>query len=224
MRYLLGIILMGLSVTTAMGQDPAVVSPSNYKVELENQWVRVLRLKQGPHEKTATYTIPASVIVYLTDSDQKFTGADGNSREVKHKAGDVSYTDAVEQTQENLSSKPLEEIITELKPDAPKGAGLPPVALDPVKIDAAHHTVPLENAHVRVLRTVLEPHLKGPMHEHPHYVVVYLTVLHTTMTLADGKTVDNPRKPGDVAWREPLQHITENIGDKQAVEIQIELK
>jgi hypothetical protein len=75
-----------------------------------------------------------------------------------------------------------------------------------------------------VLRTILEPHLKAPMHEHPHYVVVYLTELHTTMTLADGKVVDNPRRPGEVAWRDSLKHATENIGDKTAVEIQIELK
>jgi hypothetical protein len=66
--------------------------------------------------------------------------------------------------------------------------------------------------------------LKSPMHEHPHYVVVYLTELHTTMTLGDGKIVDNPRRPGEVAWRDALKHVTENIGDHTAVEIQIELK
>jgi quercetin dioxygenase-like cupin family protein len=224
MRRFLWLILIGLMAGTAAAQDPAAVSPNDYKVEIENQWVRVLRLKQDAHGKTAMYETPASVMVYLTDSDQKFTGADGRAQEARHKAGEVSYSDAVRHAQENLSSEPLEEIIVELKPGAPKGAGLPPASLDPVKVDAAHHAVPLENDHVRVLRTVLEPHLRGPMHAHPHYVVVYLTVLHTTMTLADGKTIDNPRQPGDVAWREPLQHVTENIGDKTAVEIQIELK
>jgi hypothetical protein len=53
---------------------------------------------------------------------------------------------------------------------------------------------------------------------------VYLTELHTTMTLADGKRVDNPRRPGDVAWRDAYTHTTENVGDRTAVEIQIELK
>ena len=42
--------------------------------------------------------------------------------------------------------------------------------------------------------------------------------------LSDGRKVDNPRKPGEVAWRDALKHETENIGDKTAVEIQIELK
>ena len=36
--------------------------------------------------------------------------------------------------------------------------------------------------------------------------------------------VDNPRRPGEVAWRDALKHQTENIGEKTAVEIQIELK
>jgi hypothetical protein len=93
-----------------------------------------------------------------------------------------------------------------------------------VKLDPQHHLVPLENDRVRVLRTILEPHLKSPLHEHPHYVVVYLTGLHTNMTMADGRVVDNPRRPGEIAWRDPLKHVTENLGDKTAVEIQVELK
>ena len=111
----------------------------------------------------------------------------------------------------------------ELKP-RPADYKAAPIALDPVKLDPPHHLVPLENDRVRVLRTILEPHLKSPMHEHPHYVVVYLTELHTTMTLGDGRTVDNPRRPGEIAWRDALRHVTENIGDRTAVEIQVELK
>ena len=82
----------------------------------------------------------------------------------------------------------------------------------------------LENDRVRAIKTVLEPHIKSPAHEHPSYVVVYLTELHTTMTMADGRVLDNPRKPGEIGFRDRLKHVTENIGDKTAVEIQVELK
>ena len=126
-------------------------------------------------------------------------------------------------TEENLSDQPLEYVLVELKPGAPKAKGWP-VELDPVKLEPAHEQVPFENARVRVLRTILEPHLKGPTHDHPSYVVVYLTELHTTMTLADGKQVDNPRHPGEIAFRDAYRHTTENIGDRTASEIQIELK
>jgi hypothetical protein len=114
-----------------------------------------------------------------------------------------------------------DHVLIELKAGAPKS---PAITLDPVKLDPGHHIVILENDRVRAIRTILEPHLKSPRHEHPHYVVVYLTDLHTTMTMADGREVDNPRKPGDIAWRDALSHVTENIGEKTAVEIQVEIK
>lgn len=201
-------------------QDVVQVNPPDYKIELENQWVRVLRVKQAPHAKMAMHDHPANVVVFLTDVHERMTGADGKIREVNAKAGEVAYNDAASHTEENISDQPLEAILVELKPGAPKSQ---PITLDPVKLDPEHHLVPFENDRVRVLRTILEPHLKSPMHEHPHYVVVYLTELHTTMLLGDGRSVDNPRRPGEVDWRDYLKHQTENIGEKQAVEIQIEL-
>jgi hypothetical protein len=178
------------------------------KVEIENAWVRVLRVKLLSHSKLPVEARPPSVTVFLTDAGRQ-------------KAGDVSYTDSARSAEENTSAQALEKIVVELKPNASKS---PPIWLDPVKLDPEHHLVPLENPRVRVLRTILDPHLKSPMHEHPHYVVVYLTELHTTMALANGKLVDNVRHPGEVAWRDYMKHQTENIGEKQAVEIQIELK
>lgn len=216
-------LMLGLAAGPATAQDPVKVNPKVIKLELENQWVRVLRVKEGPHEKMPLHDHPATVAVYLTDVHQKVTGADGKAQDVTHKAGDVAYREAVRHADENLSDQPLEVVLVELKPGAPK-VQTAPNAPDPVKVDPQHHLVPVENERVRVLRTVLEPHLKGPMHGHPSYVVVYLTELHTAMTLADGKTVDNPRKPGEVAWRDAYQHQTVNVGDQTAVEIQIELK
>jgi beta-alanine degradation protein BauB len=203
-------------------QDPVQVSP-DYKAEIENNWVRVLRVKRSPHGKTPMHQHPASVLVYLTDYHQKVTGADGKVHEITQKAGDVSYIEALRHSEENLSDQPLEAVVIELKP-RPVDFKPAPITLDPVKLDPEHHLVPLENDRVRVLRTILEPHLKSPMHEHPHYVVVYMTELHTTMKLGDGKVVDNPRRPGEIAWRDALKHQTENIGDRTAMEIQVELK
>ena len=208
---------------TAAAQDPVATSPKHSPVEVDNSWVRVLRVKQDPHEKMPIQAHPASVSVYLTDVHQRFTGEDGKALEVKHKAGDVAYAGAVRRAEENLSDKPLELILIELKPGAPKPIS-PPITLDPVKLDPKHHTVVLENDRVRAIRTILEPHLKSPMHEHPPYVVVYLTELHVTQKLGDGRLVDNPRKPGEVAWRDAQKHETENIGDHTAMEIQVELK
>ena len=220
MKSLCALLSFGVAAAVA-AQDPVLVAPADYRVEIDNQWVRVLRATEGPHARVPMHAHPARVVVYLTDVHQRVTGEDGKVQDVVRKAGDVVYADAVRHAEENASDRRLEVVVVELKPGAPKS---PPIALDPVKLDPKYHTVPFENDRVRVLRTVLEPHVRSPLHEHPHYVVVYLTELHTTMTLADGRTVDNPRRPGEVAWRDALKHETVNIGDHTAVEIQIELK
>jgi hypothetical protein len=207
----------------AMPRPPAAApAASDAKVEVDNPWVHVVRLKQPPHDQMPLADHPDTVIAYLTDARQRFTDPTGKTRELDHKAGDVAYFDAARIGEENIGDA-LEGIFIELKPSAPKSAD-PPITLDPVKLDPEHHPVVLENNRVRVLRTILEPHLKSPLHQHPHYVVVYLTELHTTMTMADGKIVDNPRSSGEVAWRDALSHVTENIGARRAVEIQVEIK
>jgi hypothetical protein len=47
-------------------------------VEIDNAWVRVLRVKQAPHETAPAHQHPDSVAVYLTDF-------------ATHKAGDVAW-------------------------------------------------------------------------------------------------------------------------------------
>jgi len=207
----------------AAAQDALAVAPGAYKIDLENQWVRVLRLKLAPQETTAVHVHPNIVGVLLTDVRVTVTNADGTTQQVIRKAGDVLYQPGMPaHSEQNMSDQPLEAVIVELKPGSAGGSA--PVSLDPVTLDPEHHPVLIDNPRVRVIRTILEPRLKSPMHEHPHYVVVYLTELHTTMKMADGREVDNPRKPGEVAWRDALKHETEQMGDKTAVEIQIELK
>jgi quercetin dioxygenase-like cupin family protein len=214
------VLSMSLSAAVALAQQADKVSP-DYKVEIDNAWVRVLRAKYAPHEKIPMHEHPAFVVVLLTDEHLKITGGDGKVRTVDGKAGEVGFREASKHAEENLSDKPFEAIVIELKQGP---AHTPPVELDPVKLDPEHHIVEVDNERVRAIRTILPPHVKSPMHDHPHYVVVYLTDLHTTMKLADGRVVDNPRKPGDIGWRDAYRHQTEQQGEKTAMEIQVELK
>jgi quercetin dioxygenase-like cupin family protein len=188
-----------------IGLTPCFAAAQQVSVEIDNAWVRASRVSLAPHEKLPIREYPPCVIVYL------------------NKAGDTAYFDAGRRAVKNNSDKPLEEVIIEFKPGAPR-INTPPITLDPVKLDPKYHTVDFENERVRVLRTVLEPHIKSPMHEHPSYVVVYVTELHTTMALGDGRLVDNIRRRGEVAWRDAMKHSTENIGEHRAMEIQVELK
>ena len=213
--------LLGSSAATAAPQRAVQRPIAGDVLEIENDWVRVWRSTRGPRQETPVAEHLPRVVVYLTDVRQRTIGADGRVEDTTREAGAVAYREGGRYGEENASDRPLEAIIVELKPGAPRS---PRVTLDPVTLDPQYHTVPFENDRVRVLRTVLAPHVKSPLHEHPHYVVVYLTELHTTMQLGDGRVVDNPRRAGEVAWRDAMRHATENIADRTAVEIQVELK
>ena len=70
-----------LAEKPAMGQDPVKVDPKHYKVEFENDQVRVLRITYGPHEKSVMHDHPAAQVIYLTDSHVKFGLPGGKSEE-----------------------------------------------------------------------------------------------------------------------------------------------
>ncbi len=111
---LLAAVLVG-SAFTAMAQDATKADPKHYKVELENTQVRVLRIHYGPHEKSVMHEHPASVAVFLTDGDVRFTLPDGKTIESHFKRGQIQWEAAGKHLPENTSDKPLELILAELK-------------------------------------------------------------------------------------------------------------
>ncbi len=95
--------------------DPVKVDSKHYTVEVENEKVRVLRIRYGPHEKSAMHGHPALVAIMMNDCHARFTYPDGKTEEINAKAGDVRYFPAFEHLPENLSDKPFEVIGVELK-------------------------------------------------------------------------------------------------------------
>ena len=96
--------------------------------------------------------------------------------------------------------------------------------LDSVKADAAHHKLVFENDQVRVVRYVIAPGDKTANHSHPNNVNIYFTDVNGKVTTPDGKTTEVHAKAGTVAWRTPVTHVVENIGDKPIAGILIEPK
>jgi quercetin dioxygenase-like cupin family protein len=95
--------------------DPVVVDPKHYKVELENDQVRVLRITYGLNERSVMHGHPASVLCCLTDFHVKFTSPDGKTEERQGKAGETIWTPAEVHLPENMGAKRLELILVELK-------------------------------------------------------------------------------------------------------------
>jgi hypothetical protein len=99
----------------AFAQDPVKVDPKHYKVEFENDQVRVLRINYGVKEKSVMHEHPNAVAVLLTDAKVKFTTPDGKSEERPSKAGTTLWTPAGKHLPENVGDKPFELILVELK-------------------------------------------------------------------------------------------------------------
>lgn len=96
-------------------QDPVLADSKHYRVEFENDQVRVLRARYGPGEKSVMHAHPNALAVFLTDAHVKFTFADGKSQETTNKAGTVMWTPATVHLPENVGDQPLEVIVLELK-------------------------------------------------------------------------------------------------------------
>jgi hypothetical protein len=83
--------------------DPVKTDPKHYKVELENEHVRVLRIHFGPHEKGETHEhILNRVVLNLND-------------QTSGKADDVRVAGAATHAEENTSDQPADRIAVELK-------------------------------------------------------------------------------------------------------------
>ncbi|MGH7819317.1 MAG: cupin domain-containing protein [Candidatus Binatia bacterium] len=112
-----------LTVSSAIAQDPVKVDAKHYKVVLENEQVRVLKIHYGPHEKSIMHEHPGAVAVFLSGGKVRFTLPDGKTEEAQQKAGGVQWNGAGKHLPENLGDEPLEVILVELKGGSSAAAG-----------------------------------------------------------------------------------------------------
>src|SRR6266436_6205833 len=118
MKYiitLLAVLALALFTTPARAQDPVKVDPKHYKVEFENDQVRVLRIHYGVGEKSVMHNHPDSVAVFLVDQTAKFTYPDGTSEEGAGKAGQTMWEKAGAHLPENVGKGPIDLVLVELK-------------------------------------------------------------------------------------------------------------
>ena len=107
-----------LAGSAARAQDAAEVDSAHYKVEFENDQVRVLRINYGPHEKSVMHSHPEGVVVFLNDMNGRFVMPGGETVEHEVQAGTVQWAEAQAHEPENLSEEPLEVIQIELKSES----------------------------------------------------------------------------------------------------------
>jgi quercetin dioxygenase-like cupin family protein len=96
-------------------QDAVKADPKHYSVISENDQVRILKVHYGPHEKSVMHSHPASVAVFLTNANGKFTFADGKTAEMKTVAGQSMYEAANTHLPENTGDEGFDLVLVELK-------------------------------------------------------------------------------------------------------------
>jgi len=122
-KHLWALPILCLVAAQGFAQDPLKALPQNYKLQFENEWVKVTRVHYGPHEKLPAHghTQTASAYVYLNDSGPvvfKHIGlAYGAVTRPATKAGSFRLYSGLTEIHEveNLSELPSEFLRVEFK-------------------------------------------------------------------------------------------------------------
>ena len=117
-----GVALLTLSCCAAVAQDATVAAPNNYKVEFENELVRIVRVTYAPYEKSPMHEHqgnPAVIVVLKGGGRMHFVYPDGTTSEGKQEeTGSVRFVPTrapFKHAGENAVDKPTEVVRVELK-------------------------------------------------------------------------------------------------------------
>ena len=100
-KLLLACVVAGLTLHAA-AQDPTKVESKHYTLAFENEYVQVVNVHYGPHEKSALHDHPGGVVVVLSSGHLKFTDQNGKTTEVFSKAGESRWFPPFKHRVENL--------------------------------------------------------------------------------------------------------------------------
>jgi len=112
---LTGVAFFCLAANTVLAQDPTKVEPKHYKLAFENEWVQVIDVHYGPHEKSGMHDYPGGVVVILTGGHLRFTDQNGNTQDVYAKPGESRWFPAFKHKVENLGDTAYNAVYVGIK-------------------------------------------------------------------------------------------------------------
>ncbi len=204
-------------------EDSTVAAPDHYKVELENEYVRVVRVTYNPGEQSSMHSHRPLVGVTLTGGQGVFTDIQGNKEtRSENFAGDVLADNGETHSVLSISKGPEELVFVEVKKSYPALTDQLAFA-NAVNVSSINATVELEEHGIRVIRIKGEPGLETPMHSHRAGITLPLTDINISHTNADGEVGIINNKAGTISWAEPRSHKGKNLSDKSNEVILFEL-
>jgi hypothetical protein len=109
------ILLLAFLFAAAFAQDPLKVEPTHYKLAFENEFVQVVNVHYGPHEKSGLHAHMGGVVVVLTAGHLRFTDENGKTQEIFAKPGDPRWFPPFKHKVENLGDNAYNAVYIGIK-------------------------------------------------------------------------------------------------------------
>jgi hypothetical protein len=108
-----------------MSHECTIADPEHYRLEFENEYVRVIRCRIPAHDKVKMHNHPfGSAIIFMTDQNLHQTLENGKTEEAHNKAGHVLWGTGSQSQHmgENVSDQMYEYLRVDVKASLPKRA------------------------------------------------------------------------------------------------------
>jgi hypothetical protein len=96
-------------------RDPLQVDTLHYRLDFENEKMRVLRLTLKPSEIVPMHDDKDALAVCLKECHVRFTSPNGRSEEIHMEAGTSRWIYGETRSEKNLGTKPVEMLFVETK-------------------------------------------------------------------------------------------------------------
>ncbi len=137
-KWFLTMAVVCLVVQAAVAQDPTKVEPKHYHLAFENEYVQVVDVHYGPHEKSALHDHPGGVVVVLTAGHLRFTDEKGKVTEVFSKPGESRWFPPFKHKVENLGDTAYNAVYIGVKGKMNASKDAPPMDAATEKIVAQY--------------------------------------------------------------------------------------
>ncbi len=174
MKVVISLLVFLVSAHLAVAQEE--------KVLLENEWVRVVYVKDGPGNKRPDHSHRDTLVYPLTDFQVRVTRPGDKPTDIDVRAGQAAWFANVTHSEENIGKTAGERLIIDIK--KPAGSWKPvspgddpakwPESLEAVTAAPENHEIVFENERIRVLDVTVAPGENEPLHMHRMPSLLYI--------------------------------------------------
>src|SRR5437870_2153861 len=110
---IVGFVFLTLSLFQA--QEAIKAEPTHYKLAFENEYVQVVNVHYGPHEKSGMHAHMGGVVVNITGGHMRMTDEHGKTREVHSLPGEARWFPPFRHSVENLEDASSNSVYVGIK-------------------------------------------------------------------------------------------------------------